>query len=118
MPHFSLASYFAAMRAVLVANPQAARPEAFPLPVRRFNPAALITTAGRSVLGQLLRVCSAVVIEDVDVRAEHLSAHHQQFGLNDTMAVQCVGDGFRTQAQQFIVARRDPSVSLPGQRLW
>jgi hypothetical protein len=72
MPQFSLACYFAAMRAVMIANPQAAHPEVFPLPVRRFNPAALITTTGRSVLGQLLRVCSAVVIEDIDVHAEHL----------------------------------------------
>ena len=118
MPQFSLACYFAAMRAVMAANPQAARPDAFPMPIRRFNPAALITATGRSVLGQLLRISSAVAIEDVDLRAEHLQAHHQQFGLVDTTAVQCVGDEFRTQARHFIVARQHASLNLPGERLW
>lgn len=118
MPQFSLAWYFAAMRAVMAANPQAARPEALPMPIRRFNPAALITATGRSVLGQLLRVSSAVVIEDVDLRAEHLLEHHRQFVLADAMAVQCVGDGFRTQARHFIVARQHPSLALRRERLW
>jgi hypothetical protein len=118
MPQFSLTCYFAAMRAVMVADPQRACPEAFPIPIRRFNPAALITTTGRSVLGQLLRISSAVVIEDVDLRAEHLLMHHQQFALNDTTAIRCVDDGFRTQAHHFIVARRHASLNLPGERLW
>ena len=88
------------------------------MPIRRFNPAALITTSGRSVLGQLLRVSSAVVIEDVDLRAEHLLEHHQQFVLTGSTAVECGGDGFRTQARHFIVARQHPSLKLPGKRLW
>jgi hypothetical protein len=118
IPQFSLRDYFAAILAVQSGSLDAVRDDAWYLPVRRFNPASLITPTGRSLLGQLLKAVKAIIIEDVDVEPEHLSQHRQQFGLAGTAAVHCVRDGFATEARQYVVTTPQWARHLPGQRLW
>lgn len=118
MPQYSLCDYFAAMRAVMTGSLHAAAPDARYLPVRRFNPAALTTLAGRSIVAQLMKVASAIVVEDVDLQPEHLVAHREQFGLEGTGAVQFVRDGFSTQARHFVITRPAIADRLRGERLW
>ena len=118
MPQFSLADYFAAMRAVMADSLDAVIPGASYLPVRRFNPAALTTVAGRSVIAQLMKVASAIVIEDTDLQPEHLVGHRQEFGLDGTAAVHCVRDGFTTEAHHYVITNSARADRLAGKRLW
>ncbi len=118
MPQHSLSDYFRAAQAVLTSNNGVIATEAPYLPVRRFNPAALTTASGRSILAQLMKVASAIVIEDLDLEPEHLKAHQEQFGLGDTGGVHFVRDGFTTEAQYFVVTSPSVAEHLPGDRLW
>ena len=86
--------------------------------VRRFNPAALITPSGRSVINQVCRVASCLVIEDVDLEPEHLRAHRASFGLTGHAAVRCAGDGFLTRAHQYVIGRPEQVQRIKGERLW
>ncbi|MEO1585300.1 MAG: hypothetical protein AAFR96_12120 [Planctomycetota bacterium] len=86
--------------------------------VRRFNPAALITPSGRSVIGQVLRIAGCLVIEDIDLEPEHLRAHRASFGLAGHAAVRCAGDGFLTRAHQYVIGRPEQVQRIKGERLW
>ncbi len=118
MPQFSLGEYFGAMRAGCQDSWEAPDRGSCYLPVRRFNPAALLTRSGRSVLIQLLRVAKAIVVEDVDLRPEHLTAHKQHFDLSGTAAVHCCEDGFTTEARHYVITRPEFAANLRGVRLW
>lgn len=117
-PQFSLRDYFAAMLAVQVGSLDAVSDDGWYLPVRRFNPAALLTAGGRSVLAQLMKISDAVIIEDVDVEPEHLRQHREQFGLSGTAAVHCIRDGFATSARYYVVTSPSQADDLRGERLW
>jgi len=117
-PQFSLCDYFRAIRSVESNSRDGIYDEAWCLPVRRFNPASLITPSGRSLLAQLMRVSRAVIIEDVDVQPEHLRQHKAQFGLSGTAAVFCTDDGFRTEANHFVVTSPEWARHVRGERLW
>ncbi len=88
------------------------------LAVRRFNPASLTTSSGRSIVAQLMKVASAIIIEDLDLSPENLIHHKQQCGLADTACVQCRRDGFVTQVYQYVVATPDVVGNIQGDRLW
>jgi len=118
MPQFSLTDLFAAMRVVMADSLDAVTPGASYLPVRRFNPAALTTVTGRSVIAQLMKVASAIVIEDTDVEPEHLTDHREQFGLDGTAAINCVGDGFNTEVRHYVITGPRLADRLAGNRLW
>ena len=118
MPQLSLSDYFAAMRIVQAGDIGAASPERCYLPIRRFNPAALITSRGQSVLAQLLKASSAIMIEDPDVQPEHLVGHVRQFGLDCAAVVHFVRDHFRTKVRHYVITRPEIAVHLPGERLW
>lgn len=118
MPQFSLNDYFAAMRVIMSGDLDAAKPGEWYLPIRRFNPAALTTKAGRSILAQLMNVARAVVIEDVDLEPADLIAHKQKFGLSGTAGIHCTDDGFRTEAYHVVVTRPEWAARLRGKRLW
>ncbi|HUU82886.1 MAG TPA: hypothetical protein VM243_05210 [Phycisphaerae bacterium] len=118
MPQFSLSEYFAAMRAVMAQSLDVTEPGSWYLPVRRFNPASLTTLAGQSVLGQLMKVATAIIIEDLDLMPKHLQAHREQFGLAGTAAVHCVSDGFTTEVQHYVVTTETLGSKLRGVRLW
>jgi SAM-dependent methyltransferase len=117
-PQFSLQDYFRAMLAAQSGSLDPLYDEAWHLPVRRFNPASLITPSGRSLLAQFLKASRAVIIEDVDVGPEHLKQHRAQFGLPGSAAVFCTRDGFRTEANYYVVTSREWASHVKGERLW
>ncbi|MHC4445273.1 MAG: class I SAM-dependent methyltransferase [Planctomycetota bacterium] len=118
MPQFSLNDYFMAMRMVMTKSLDAAREGTTHLPIRRFNPASLITKAGRSIIAQLMKVSKAIIIEDVDLDPVNLKAHKERFGLIDTAAVHCVRDGFRTDSYHYIITKPNWAERFRGERLW
>ncbi len=118
MPQLSLSEYFGAMRAVMMQDLDAVDLSSCYLPIRRFNPASLTTCSGRSILAQLMKTASAIVIEDLDLMPEHLRTHREQFGLGGTAAIHCVADGFVTEAQQYVVLSAELADRIPGNRLW
>lgn len=117
-PQFSLRDYFAALLVVQGGDVDAFSRHRRYLPVHRFNPAALITPSGRSLIGQLARYARAVVIEDVDLQPEHLVRHREEFGLTGIVAVACGDDGFRTEATHIVVGEPGLLKAVKGERLW
>lgn len=117
-PQFSLRDYFAALRVVQDRDIDAFSRHAWYLPVRRFNPAALTTPSGRSLIGQLAKHAQAVVIEDVDLQPVHLVRHREEFGLTGIAAVACGDDGFRTEAAHIVVGQPGLVKAVKGERLW
>jgi hypothetical protein len=118
LPQLSLRDYFNGLLIAHAGHLDAVVGDAWCLPVRRYNPAALITPSGRSVLNQLLGACSAVLIEDVDLESRHLLEHRRYFGLLGTSAVQCGDDGVRTSARYFVVGSPQLIRALRGDVLW
>ncbi len=118
MPQLSLSSYFRVVRDVLAGEVGAADTAGPCLPVRRFNPACLTTLSGRSIIAQILNVATVIVIEDMDLNPDDLREHRTQFGLPGTTCVHLVRDGFRTEANHFVLGRAGFVESLPGERLW
>ncbi len=88
------------------------------LPVRRFNPAALITARGRSALDQLMKASAAIVIEDPDLQPEHLIGHVRRLGLDRAAVIHFVGDGFQTKVRHYVITKPEVAEHLPGERLW
>jgi hypothetical protein len=118
MPQWSLTEYFAAMKAASVGDINVVTDDQRYIPIRRFNPAALITERGRSVLGQLLKVTTAIVIEDPDMQPSDLVGHARQFGFHQAGIVHCTRDGVQAEVEHFIVAKQNVVKHLPGERLW
>lgn len=116
-PQFSLQDYFDGILSIQTKTLQEP-PEGCYLPIRRFNPAALITPSGRSLIAQLLKVSRSIIIEDIDLKPEHLRQHREQFGLPGTAGVFCTGDGFRTEACQYAITSPGWAKHLVGERLW
>jgi len=75
----ALSSYFAAL--ALVADGARITDDLY-LPVRRFNPSALLTTRGSSVLAEMLKRCDFLIIEDADLRPQELTAHMREHRLS------------------------------------
>jgi len=118
MPQHSLSGYFRAIRDVSTGAVSAVEsPRPF-LPVRRFNPACLTTLSGRSIIAQILNVATAIVIEDMDLEPDHLLGHRTYFGLSGTACVHLVRDGFRTEANHFVLGKPEFVEQLPGERIW
>jgi hypothetical protein len=118
MPQFSLSDYFSAMRSFISNDVDSVSSDASYLPVRRFNPAALTTRSGRSVIAQLVKVASAIVIEDTDLAPEDLADHRRHFGLDGSAAVNFVGDGFNTEVHHYVITAPRVADRLAGNRLW
>jgi hypothetical protein len=117
MPQLSLSDYFGAIKIVQAGDLGVVGGSRRYLPVRRFNPAALITARGQSVLAQLLKASSAIVVEDPDLQPEFLVGHMQQFGLDRFAAVHFVRDGFHTKVHHYAIATPELAARLPGKRL-
>ena len=118
MPQHSLASYFRVIRGVSTGAVGAGETPRPCLPVRRFNPACLTTLSGRSIIAQIMKSADVIVIEDMDLDPDHLQVHRAQFGLSGTTCVHLVRDGFRTEANHFVLGRAEFVESLPGERMW
>lgn len=118
MPQLSLCSYFRVVHDVLAGGVGAGDNTRPYLPVRRFNPACLTTLSGRSIIAQIMKSADVIVIEDMDLEPDHLLAHRTQFGLSGTACVHLVRDGFRTEANHFVINKTGFVDQLPGERLW
>ena len=118
MRQFSLNDYFACMRSAWLDAPELLAVSGWVLPIRRFNPASLVTKRGQSIIERLLKVSHAIVIVDLDLEPENLMCHKRQFGLQGSAAVQFVKDGFSTEAYHYVIARPGIADKLKGKRLW
>jgi len=118
MPQHSLCSYFRAIRDVSAGAVDASETPRPCLPVRRFNPACLTTLSGRSIIVQIMKSADVIVIEDMDLEPDHLKSHRTQFGLSGTACVHLVRDGFRTEANHFVLGKPESVERLPGERIW
>lgn len=111
--------YFAAMKVLLRQDAHAVGERTRVMPIRRFNPAALTTRNGKSVLSQLLRVARVLFIDDMDLSEEDLLQHRLRFGLDGTGAISLEGDGHRTESKSFLLGRAaDLALVQKGRRLW
>lgn len=117
-PQFSLHDYFDGLLSIQTNSLHRGQEDHCYLPVRRFNPAALLTPSGRSLISQLLKVSRAIIIEDIDVEPEHLMQHRDQFGLPGTAAVFCTHDGFNTEARHYVITSPEWAQYIAGDRLW
>lgn len=117
MPQFSLGEFFRAMKAAWSGDPQCLREQECSLPCRRFNPASLITRAGKSVISQLLKMSTAIVIEDLDLTPEDLKQHLRQFGIRQATAIHFLHDGFSTEACHYAIVQTELARQLKGTRL-
>ena len=118
MPQWSLSEYFTAMRAILLGDQMPIGKEASYLPVRRFNPASLMTRSGSSVLAELLRVMWSVIIDDHDLAVADLQLHRNAFGLPDTAAVELCGHAAGGGSKQYVITSPRIATRLKGRRLW
>jgi len=118
-PQFSLRDYFRAILSIRTQTLDRNDDDGWYLPVRRFNPASLITPSGRSLLAQLLKASRVVIIEDLDVEPADLKQHKTQFGLPRTVAIHCSRNAFATEANYYVVAISPEWVRhVRGERLW
>lgn len=91
------------------------------LPVRGFRPQCLLADDGSSVLGNMLRHCSIVVVHDADLRPEDLKAHREQTAtLIDSKALDMAKSlGLRGNYCYVLLRADDAGIkALKGERLW
>jgi len=118
MPQFSLHEYFRAMRELCYGRLTTVADEAWLLPVRRFNPGALVTRNGQSVIGQLTKICQVIVIEDLDLDPPHLVSHMKHFHLHDRRVIQFINDSFSTEVFHYAIVHPTLADTLKGKRIW
>ena len=118
MPQYSLCDYFEGLRILSTRDVYRSDECKLFLPIRRFNPASLTTLSGRSIFGQLFRITRALIIEDIDLLPEHLLAHRESFGLDNLAAFHFDKDGFKTEAQHYLIVKAKFTRGIPGTRLW
>lgn len=117
-PQHSLRDYFAAMRVIQAGSIDSVTSDSWYLPVRRYNPACLITPGGQSVLKQLAKYSRAILIADIDLQAEHLVAHEAQFSLDGSACIRFAMPGSRMETNHFVITSAQWAGSLEGDRLW
>ncbi len=117
MPQLSLGEFFTAMKAAWLDDPRYLCGTEWNLPCRRFNPASLTTRAGKSVIAQLLKLSTTIVIEDLDLTPDDLKQHLRQFGIGHASAVQFIHDGFSTEAYHYVIASPEITRQLKGAKL-
>jgi hypothetical protein len=108
----ALSNYFAGM----VGSAEERTQDALHLPLRRFDPGALLTTARTSVLADALKHCDYLIIEDADLRPQELLEHARRFNLTD-IAVQDMTGAMRLAGNYAFVLSRGKTDLLPGARL-
>ncbi len=87
-------------------------------PLRSFNQDALVLPDGCSVLDQLCRTASLVVIEDVDLTAEVMIEHLKSKDLQHLAASDATNRIRMQSASLLCVTRRELEAALPGRRIW
>jgi len=87
-------------------------------PVRRPNHEALCVSDGSSLFSKLAAIGDLVVVEDVDLDAEHLRSHLQTLGLNELAASDATDRRRMHSANLLCVTERTMANLLPGSRIW
>lgn len=94
------------------------QPDSLSLPVRIFNPSALVTSKGGSVLGELLRRVDYLIIEDADLRPQELLAHFERFQIRNIIIYDFTSTMRLTGNYAYVLTRRGhPLPQLNGDRL-
>jgi hypothetical protein len=106
------------MRVIQAGSIDSVTSDSWYLPVRRYNPACLITPGGQSVLKQLAKYSRAILIADIDLQAEHLVAHEAQFSLDGSACIRFAMPGSRMETNHFVITSAQWAGSLEGDRLW
>ena len=100
--------YFSALASVSGDQPLS-EPHSVCLPVRVFNPGALLTSTGLSILGPLLQLVDYLLIEDADLRPEDLLAHIAQFHLTDLVVYDMTATMGLTGNNAYVLLKRTGS---------
>jgi hypothetical protein len=108
----ALSNYYAGMLGSAGEGTQ----DALHLPVRRFAPGALLTTARTSVLIEALEHCDYLIVEDADLRPQELFEHARRFNLTD-IAIQDMTSAMRLAGNYAFVLSRGNAEPLPGAKL-
>ena len=88
------------------------------LPVRIFDPAALVTSNCTSVLWEMLQRVDYLLIEDADLRPQDLLAHLARFRLNDVVAYDMTSTMRLTGNYAYVLlSARNHLPRLEGERL-
>jgi hypothetical protein len=90
------------------------------LPIREFNQQCLMTNDGQSILARMLKECSLVVIQDMDLRPQDVWQHCERLGLS-YLAVLDVGKGLGLKSYYcyLVFHQDDPALAtLKGTRIW
>ena len=89
------------------------------LPKRRFEDECLVAADGSSVLGQLAKQCSYVIVEDQDVQREDLVRHLRALGLYDIAAIDMTkAMGLISNYSYLLWPAREPAPPIDGERFW
>lgn len=90
------------------------------LPLRRFCPASLWTSAGASVIEKLLSTVSLLIIEDADLRPEDLRTHLSRASMAHVVAIDMTCSLNLSACSSYaLLHKNDPAIpALPGERLW
>jgi len=119
MRQLALTDYFEALHQLTQGEEQALDDNsAVFLPMRRFNPDALVLADGSSLFERVCAVANLAVVEDVDLAPSLLVRHLEDHRLGG-LAASDATDGRRAHAGHLLcVTRRDLAPCLPGRRLW
>lgn len=121
---YSLSPYFLSLRLSAGSNPESIRSEelrgSVHLPVRTFRPDCLVTQAGDSLLGELARQSTLVVVQDADMHPQVLKVHARKAHLEDLMVLDTTrAAGLRGHFSYLVASRTDPVMQhIAGERLW
>jgi hypothetical protein len=112
----ALSDYFAGLLALM----HGVRvPDGLYLPVRRFEPSALVTSDGGSVLAELLNQTDFAVIEDADLRPQELVEHVRRFGLRDIVVENMTAAMRLAGNYAYVLSKREFGATRPlgGERM-
>lgn len=117
-PQLSLAAYYQGL-AILQSDGEAAGPSRVSLPVRVFDPACLTTNTGDSILDQLCRLCTYLLVEDQDTRPDDLVAHLEKFSLKQLRVIDLTSSMRLKDNYSYLIWNKyQRTPSLDGMRLW
>ena len=81
-------------------------------PVRKFNDQSLFDDKGQSIVAKLAKNCKMIIIEDVDLTANHLARHIKSHCLDCIASAVSVSS--RYSSQVLAVSEKQYKTILPG----
>jgi hypothetical protein len=108
----SLTDYYKAMLACIGTD---TKDDCYYYPVRKFNHLSLLNSNGKSIVGKLSKIANLTVIEDVDLTANYLAKHIQEYNLD--CAVSAVNIDGHHLSQVLAVCDKKYENILPGTKI-